>query len=480
MNPENKKDRIFVISATSLPLRSTLHHIAPQGLGTGAVESLTSYFCRLSNSHSCSTHDLAQFVMRNCQTQRWPEYARATPRPRFIWHERAIAGICDAAQTWSAALSELTGVERLDRLTLLPLQGLIVAKGLMAQQARWCPDCLADDLAQGRPVYLRLSWDIGANKVCDQHNTALIAHCPACQRSRVRHTSHCVVPGWCCHCGGFLGTAKSKPPDIQPDASSVALQTIAMSQEMRLLQQRARQIAKLLSVTSALVPPGNRFEPNLEKMHESIEFLIEKVDFGVAAHFAKRVGIGKPCLHGWRKNRSAITLEGALQVCAFTGFDVASFFEGHTHKWVRGQVLEQLPLELLHPKQVPARQPRVHDWPAIRLKLRAYLKTIKPISVRKIGQELDIDDRLLYLHANDLVRELAQRHLQYRERHFKAAIAVATEKVRQACLTLSSQGVGISPSALESLVSRKTMNVIPNLYTLLSEFAQAMPTHGRT
>ena len=68
----------------------------------------------------------------------------------------------------------------------------------------------------------------------------------------------------------------------------------------------------------ALVPLGNRFEPNLEKMHESIEFLIEKVDFGVAAHFAKRVGIGKLCLHGWRKNRSAITLEGALQVCGFT------------------------------------------------------------------------------------------------------------------------------------------------------------------
>ena len=76
-------------------------------------------------------------------------------------------------------------------------------------------------------------------------------------------------------------------------------------------------------------------------MHASIEFLIEKVDFGVAAHFAKRVGIGKPCLHSWRKNKSAITLEGALKVCAFTGFDAASFFEGQTHKWVKGQVLEQ-------------------------------------------------------------------------------------------------------------------------------------------
>ena len=139
-------------------------------------------------------------------------------------------------------------------------------------------------------------------------------------------------------------------------------------------------------------------------------------------------------------------------------------------------MLEQLPLELLHPKQVPARQPRVHDWPAIRLKLRAYLKVIKPLSVTKIGQELDIDDRLSYLHANDLVRELTQRHVQYRERHFRAAIAVATEKVRQACLTLSNQGVGISPSALEPLVSKKTMNVIPNLYTLLSEFAQSIST----
>jgi len=56
----------------------------------------------------------------------------------------------------------------------------------------------------------------------------------------------------------------------------------------------------------------DKFEPDLQKMHKSIEFLIEKMDFGVAAHFAKRIGIGKPCLHGWRKKRSAFTLEGAL------------------------------------------------------------------------------------------------------------------------------------------------------------------------
>jgi hypothetical protein len=411
--------------------------------------------------------------MRSSQTQRWPKYAEANPRPRFIWHERAIAGICDAAQTWSAALSELTGVERLDRLTLLPLQGLIVAKSLMAQQARWCPDCLTQDLAEGRPVYLRLSWDIGANKVCHHHNIPLVAHCPVCEHSRVRHTSHCVVPGWCCHCGAFLGTTKASSKIQTIDISSPTLLPKEEPAEMQSLMQRARQIAKLLAHTSDERSTGDKFSPNLQKMHESIEFLIEKMDFGVAAHFAKRIGIGKPCLHGWRKSRSAITLEGALQVGTFTGLDLASFFEGQTQKWVKPDVLEQLTLELQHPPRLTARSPRVHDWPAIRLKLKGYLKAIEPLSVTQIGQELNIDDRLLYLHVNDLSRELAQRLLTYRERRFKIEIAQATEKVRQACFILNSQGIGISPAALETMVPRQVINTIPNLYTVLTEFAQS-------
>lgn len=456
-----------------LPARSKLHHLQPLGLGTGDVESLTSYFCRLSNSHSCSTHDLAAFVMTNSQTQRWPQYANENPRPRFIWHERAIAGICDAAQTWSAALSELTGVERLDRLTLLPLQGLIVAKSLMAQQARWCPECLAQDLAEGRAVYFRLGWDIGANKVCHHHHTVLVAHCPMCERSRVRHSSHCVVPGWCCHCGSFLGTPKASLQTQKVNVSALGPPPTEEPTELRLLLQRAGQIDQLLTHTSANQPTGNKFEPDLQKMHKSIEFLIEKMDFGVAAHFAKRVGIGKPCLHGWRKNKSAITLEGALQVGSYTGMDLASFFEGQTQKWVKPDVLEQLTLELQHPPRLAGRCPRVHDWPAIRLKLKSYLKSIEPLSVTQIGHELDIDDRLLYLHANDVARQLAQRQLTYRERHFKVEIAHATEKVRQACCVLSGQGIGISPAALEALVPRQVMNVIPNLYTVLTEFAQS-------
>lgn len=38
--------------------RSILHAVMPIGLGTPQVESLTSYFCRLANSHACTTNDL--------------------------------------------------------------------------------------------------------------------------------------------------------------------------------------------------------------------------------------------------------------------------------------------------------------------------------------------------------------------------------------------------------------------------------------
>ena len=88
--------------------RSILHAMQPMGLGTGDVESLLSYFCRLAVSHSTSTLSLSRTVAQRFQHD---------VDRNFDWHERQLSGIRESALTWSSALSAMTSVSRLDRLT---------------------------------------------------------------------------------------------------------------------------------------------------------------------------------------------------------------------------------------------------------------------------------------------------------------------------------------------------------------------------
>lgn len=88
--------------------RSALHALEPIGLGTTEVESLLSYFCRLAVSHSTSTLSLSRAVARRFEHE---------VEEQFDWYHRQLSGMGEAALTWSGALSALTSVPRLDRLT---------------------------------------------------------------------------------------------------------------------------------------------------------------------------------------------------------------------------------------------------------------------------------------------------------------------------------------------------------------------------
>jgi hypothetical protein len=52
--------------------------------------------------------------------------------------------------------------------------------------------------------------------------------------------------------------------------------------------------------------------------------------------------------------------------------------------------------------------PCLHDWAAIRSELETFLKLPEPISVAEAGRRLGIDDRHLYLSANDQARALGK------------------------------------------------------------------------
>lgn len=446
------------LAVTPTP-RSTLHALPPLGLGTPEVESLTSYFCRLANSHACTTNDLAKFIIERIEPGRWETHQGTPGKSRFVWYQRSISGLGDSALTWAGMLSALTGVPTLHQLTLLPLQGSIAAKGLMANQARWCPHCLAEDQREGRQPYFRLAWDIGLNNVCARHHTELVARCPHCSVSNVRHTANFVVPGWCTACGGFLGS----PVLESPTTSSAVEQELAIEQ--------AIHIGHLLAAMSASPETGPAFTPDIASFHQGIERLIGDMDGGVAAHFARRLGVRKSTVHYWRTSRTPLTLNVLVRIATHCSISLANLLQGKLKGWHPSSAIQQLVLKLDYPTTKQHRPKRQHDWNAIRQHLQNELNEAEPRSVTAIAKTLGIDVRHLYIQATAEARALGERYVQHlRQRALKNQV-VLHEELQQACQTLRDNDEGITVAQVANLVAPKTLNSTRHLYTVLSNLA---------
>ncbi|CAM5371232.1 TniQ family protein [Eoetvoesiella caeni] len=444
---------------TTFPPRSTLHALQPIGLGTPDVESLTSYFCRLANSHACTTNDLAKFIIERIEPGRWETHQATPGKSRFVWYQRSIAGLGDSALSWVGMLSALTSVTTLQQLTLLPLQGCVAAKGLMATQARWCPNCLADDQHDGRQPYFRLAWDIGLNKVCVRHRTELVARCPHCGASNVRHTANFVVPGWCTACGYFLGNLVPKNTAVP----SAVEQTLEIEQ--------ARHIEYLLAVMSESPRAGEAFAPHIGAFHQGIEMLISEMDRGVAAHFARRLGVRKSTVHYWRTGRTPLTLDALLRIAIHCGISLAGLLQGKLEGWCPPPVAQQLTLQLDYPPSTRHRPKRQHDWIAIRQVLREECSRPAPRSVNEVAKSLDIDVRHLYIQATAEARSLGERYVQHLHQRALQAQTVIHVELLKACKALHEKGEGVTVEQVAHLVEPRVLSSTRHLYTVLSNLA---------
>ncbi len=454
-----------VVPGASLP-RSVLHALQPMGLGTPEVESLTSYFCRLANSHACTTNDLAQFVVEQIEPGRWVTFDSShAGKSRFLWYQRSISGVSDGALNWASALSDLTGISQLHRLTLLPLQSVVAAKGLMSTQARWCPHCLEEDRISGKQPYFRLAWDIGHNKVCAKHGTELKTRCPHCDASNVRHAANFVVPGWCTACNNFLGFPKVTGPMPLRDAQHA------------IELEQAQTIGSLLAASSSLEDNAG-FNPDLEGFHRVLDDLATQLDSGVASKFANRIGVRKSTVHYWKTSRSPLTMDALLRVALHCNVSLADLVQGELRGWMPPEPSRQLALALEYKPTASHRGRRTHNWPKIQADLEAELLNPEPRSVSEIARSLAIDERLLYIQLTDVTRKLGDRYVRFLRERSEQAQAMLHDGLRHVCKLMIAEGEGISLENVERRVGREKLNLTRNLFTVLSNLAaQAANDH---
>ena len=423
--------------------RSLLYAIAPSGLNTASVESLISYFCRLAASHCISVTTMAETI-----TQKMGNELRID----FVWRERKLSGIGPEAQSWSTALSAMTGINKLNQLTMSTWANVLTPRGLMAPSTgKWCPACFEDDLNAGRPPYFRLAWDIKAVTACVRHNLMLENTCPDCKQTGVRHKSAYVIPGWCTKCGAFLHKPESPKP---ADPSSIWV---------------AEQINKLLAMQASLTTP-----PNLEALHETIKTLVIEMSGGNGAAFAKRVKVAKSTVHCWTHGKTAISLDAALHVCDATGLSLDKLLTADLDQWEPQAKSPQLKLHMALGSRQRSKPERSLDWKSIRQQLRSYLTHPTPVSLAEAARELKIDASYLYLNANKEARQLSSRWLNHVTTQAAQKRQKAREKVLRASQQLLSEGRAVNMREIQKILLPEDLKAAKHLFDMLAEIKEAL------
>ena len=356
--------------------RSTLHALLPLGMDTPQVESLTSYFCRLAHSHSMTAQKLADWVLAHFERSVCEKYG---------WHQRNLSSMSTESEQWAAWLSELTGVDSLDRLTLVPWRHLLGMPGLAPKSDRWCPCCLVEDQREGREPYLRLAWEVAPSNVCMRHKVQLTSMCPHCQRSNVRNRATVVVPGYCTSCGGFLGDGEALP--ATPESLWIA-----------------RQVGKMLEQHPKVAVEG---------VVPLLETVIERMADGQISTFASRYGFSKSGVWHWLRKGGLPNIKAWLTIALNGGIGLDQFFAGAVDNWT----LPEEPPQMVIPLEASPRagiKSRELDWATIRANLLALLALPAPISINEACERVGVGRKHLYLRANMEARAIADRHSRYR------------------------------------------------------------------
>lgn len=190
-----------------LPPRSRLYSLAPIGVGTVYVESLTSYIARLAEAHRITVGALVEreiglFIKQDTDNQPFVRTGL------FSLTGAAINSTGVTAANCVRALETLTGSSALRFLTMLTWAAVLPPRELIRRFRAWCPACYQHWYDAGQVVYDPLLWSIEVVTICPLHQQLLQSHCPHCHASLTALSYHS-RPGYCSKCRQWLGSSAS-------------------------------------------------------------------------------------------------------------------------------------------------------------------------------------------------------------------------------------------------------------------------------
>lgn len=297
---------------------SRLYSLPPFGLGTGLVESLTSYLTRLAYAHGVTVEELAAAEIAPLANK-----SAKAARAKFSLDSYSLNGM----ETWTAltldALTRLTLQDDLALLTMLPWNKMLSRQNLLRRQLAWCPACYTQWQNSGQTFYIPLIWTLKPVLLCPEHLQPLRDRCPYSDCGRqLRLINSRIKLGFCPYCRRWLGDAAPVSPDVTPAAD--------LDQPWLL-----GQMAQLLAATPTLAA---QTEPAL--FARNFKRCIAASDSGSVQGLAQAMNVSPSPFFGWLRRGQLPQLASLARVCHH--FDVSILAMLTTQP---GQTGDPLPLE---------------------------------------------------------------------------------------------------------------------------------------
>ena len=380
----------LLLEDCEIPVRSRLFPLQPFGLGTGTVESLTSYTIRLAWHHRVSLTNLFEQVIAPLTDKRFIVNGRARIlAPAFYGYHRSINGTAETAADWVSYLQTLTLRTDLSALTLRNFRDVFSARELLRPYKAWCPHCYRDQLEHFGVVYDPLLWMINVVTVCHRHERALVSQCPTCNRT-LSYLSRRSRPGHCHGCGSSLVNIRRRrsQPEVVDEASIWDGWV-------------ARTMAELLAWSGE-----NQITPAGETIGATALTIQEYCFKGNQTAFARALNKHKTTVWGWCHSGRKILLQDLLNICYCLDLKPSSFLAGEL---ISNAELSKV---LLRPSFIRRKKiaRRNFDSKKIEKRLRHKLDGPHSQSMQQVAVTLGFNKRFLYKHFRDLCRSIAGKH----------------------------------------------------------------------
>lgn len=388
---------------------TAFHGLAPIGVGSAEVESLTSYLRRLAASHGLTP---GVFIMRALAPRlvaggAEPLVSDEHPQLRglLIRGATAINGNTGRSAAWAAVLEEATGQQHLTRLTLAGLRDVLPRRALIRPTRAYCQPCLRSARASGQPPHDRLLWALASVEACPRHRVRLTTRCArASCGAPLPHLTWLGQPAHCPTCGVWLGVEEAEPElatDYDIWASGQAGRLLVALGEGRSFTGVARD---------AIV----RFIRDRELRQKDL---------------AWRIGMRSGNLSGWTSGVSQPSLPWIFRLAHVMGADPVELIDGRL-QLTSGQVGTLAP----HPGRVPI------DWPGVRRKLVKALTDEPPRSLRQVVTGIGPERTSVRMREPKLCRTISKRYEVWRSEQGATREARLQELVGETVRQLISQG----------------------------------------
>ena len=306
-----------------LPGRSRLYAMAPMGVGTPFVESLTGYVTRLAAAHAVSVGDLVGRVIAGFAPAHSPIISEPTRRARaassgFKPGSHTINGVGENSTRWLHALETATSCGNLRFLTLLPLKDILPCRRPVFREVQaWCPQCLHDRERKDGVNYLPLVWNLRLVTVCAIHGQPLTKICPYCSQSFGTLLANS-RPGYCGRCHHWLGT----------NADAVAPPADSSQADLNFPYWSARALGELVAGAPELRSASLR-----SALKENLIRCVDRFTGGNRAAFSEAIQCSNSTVSAWLTGRNVPRVDSLLRTCYHLNISVLRLLRDPPADW---------------------------------------------------------------------------------------------------------------------------------------------------